>query len=82
VGPPDKRSGLPATERPPLTVPPTSTTQSLPHSADEHCPACRCPCRCHKPPPLPEQSLLPRPGEAFYMAAIAAGELELGEVAA
>jgi hypothetical protein len=77
---PDKQSGPPATERPPRTVPPTSTTPSLPHRDDQHCPACTCRCRCHRPPPwwasLPEQILLPQPGEPFYMAAIAAGEIK------
>jgi hypothetical protein len=57
----------------------------LPDGRDRHCADCRCRCDCHRPPPEPAYTpwpTMPRPGEPFYMAAIALGEVEFGEVAA
>ena len=57
--------------------------KSIPDGSDRHCADCRCRCRCHRPPPEPPYTKFPLlPGEPFYMAAIAAGEVEPGELAA
>ncbi len=59
--------------------------KSIPDGADRHCADCRCRCRCHRPPPEPPYTpwpTSPQPGEPFYMAAIALGEVEAEEWAA
>ena len=51
--------------------------RSLPHCED-----CRCRCHCHRPPPEPPYTAWPTsplPGEPFYMAAVAAGEISAEE---
>jgi len=52
----------------------------LPGGDDRHCERCRCRCDCHRPPPEPAYTpwpATPKPGEPFYMAAIAASEVEV-----
>jgi hypothetical protein len=59
--------------------------ESIPDAGGAHCSDCRCRCRCHQPPPEPPYTPWPRaplPGEPFYMAAIALGEVEAGGLAA
>jgi hypothetical protein len=49
-------------------------------AADEHCPRCSCPCRCHRPPELSVRVVPPKPGDPFWSAHLAALSFELGDL--
>jgi hypothetical protein len=91
--PDNGRAGSPRSRRPGSGQYYTATTRHhlnggvaiLPDAGDRHCERCRCRCGCHRPPPEPPYTpwpSSPQPGEPFYMAAVALGEVEVEEWAA
>ena len=69
----------------PGPAPTTTTTYSpviLSKQGDKHCPTCACRCRCHRPRELRVRVALPKPGDPFWSAYLAALSVELGDLAA
>jgi hypothetical protein len=81
VAPRRQRSG-PAATGPPRTVLSASTTYTQSLASADHCPRCICRCRCHRPPEQPVRIVLPKPGDPFWSAHLAALSFELGDLAA